>query len=436
MLNGLIYPHILDGSPSETAASKDPAQQGGPPLPDYEYVSKDRAGRVYRSRVEADDLGAFYRFLNQQDQFCISVREAARRPVGSITLGGNRMKLTDLTVFCRQFSTMISSGITVIRCLEILYQQAENKRVKAIIMAVYEAVQRGESLSGAMRAQKDAFPLFFLNMIEAGENSGSLDQVLLRMADSFEKDSKTRNRIVQAMIYPIVLLSLTVLVVIFMLTFVLPKFLGMFQQLGGALPLPTRILLGLSGFLIHYWYILIAVLIVAVILIRMVLRSPSGRLRWDRAKLSLPVIGKRILVIHSAVFSRTFAALISSGMPIIQSLETTGHVLGNAYLAKRLSDVVEEVRSGVSFSQSFRSLGIFPAMLCSMISVGEESGHLDEILRRASALYDEESDAATQRLVALIEPILIVFLAVVVGFIILSIILPIFSIYNQIGSSG
>lgn len=404
-------------------------------MPDYVYVSKDRSGKTYRNVVEAEDINAFYRFLSQQNQFCISVREATRRSSASITLGGKRLNLADLTVFCRQFSTMISSGITVIRCLDILYQQAESKKMKAVILGVYEAVQRGDSLSGAMRAQKSAFPVFFLNMVEAGENSGSLDQVLLRMADSFEKDNKTRNRIRQAMIYPAFLLCLTVLVVIFMLTFVLPKFMGMFQQLGSGLPLPTLILLGISNFILRYWYILIAAVILIVVLIRVFLRNPSGRLWWDKAKLRFPLIGKMIMVIHSAVFSRTFASLISSGMPIIQSLDTTGRVLGNAYLAQQLSAVVEDVRSGVSFSESFRKLGLFPPMLCSMISVGEETGNLDEILQKASALYDEESDAATQRLIALIEPIMIVLLALVVGFIIISIILPIFTLYQKMGTS-
>lgn len=404
-------------------------------MPEYIYTAKDYAGKVINGVIETENREAFYRTLRERSQFCLTVKEAGRQSM-NIRLTGNKIKLKALSIFCRQFSTMISAGLPVIKCLDILYEQTEDKQFKAIILGVYEAVQRGDSLSRAMKAQKNAFPLLLLNMIEAGEASGSLDSVMQRMADQYEKDSKLQNKVTQALIYPAFLSVLTVAVVVVLLTFVLPTFLRMFAQFGGKLPITTRILLGLSGAITNYWYIFIGAIVLISVLWTAFLKSRQGRLAWDHFKLRMPVLGKILLVVESARFSRTLASLFSSGMPIIQSIEIVTKVMKNSYVQNRLYQVNEDVRRGVSISGSVKKLNVFPAMLCSMLSIGEESGNMDEILNKTAAYYDEESDTAISKMIALLEPVMIVLLAVIVGFIIISIITPIFSLYGSINSSS
>lgn len=404
-------------------------------MPEYQYVSKDYSGQTHKGTIEADSAESFYRILNDRGQLCVSVRQAGAAKK-SIDITPKKLKLKDLAIFSRQFSTMLSSGLTVIKCLDVLYQQSTNKFMKSTILGVYEAVQKGDSLSKAMRSQEKAFPPLFLSMIAAGELSGSLDNVMKRMADQYEKDNKMHNKITQALIYPAFLMVLTIVVVIFLLTFILPKFLSMFSEFGGTLPLPTRILLGISNILTGYWYIDLLVIAGIVILFGAFLKSPSGRYQWDKFKIKCPVIGKLLIIIISSRFSRTLASLFSSGMPIVQALEIVGSVLDNKYIEGEIQNVGEDVRRGISLSSAIKRLKLFPPMLCSMISIGEESGNLDEILSKTSAFYDEESDTAIQKMISLIEPVMIVLLAVIVGFIIISVILPIYTIYNSVGSGA
>ena len=407
-------------------------------MPEYQYTAKNKSGKTNNGIIDADNLQNFYKLMKERGLYCMSVKEGSGGTSKQISFNfsDKKIKLKQLTIFCRQFSTMLSSGITVIKCLDILYQQTENKNMKSNILGVYEAVQKGESLSRAMRSQKNAFPFLLLNMVEAGEASGSLDVVMQRMADNFEKDNKLQNKVKQAMVYPLFLSGLTIVVVIFLLTLVLPRFTGMFSQLGGDLPLPTKILLGLSGFIISYWYLLIIAVIIIVVLWNMYLKSKDGRIGWDKFKLKFPVIGKLLLIVESARFSRTLSSLISSGMPIIQALEIVGRVITNRYMEERLMAIVGDVRRGLTLSYSMKKLKLFPPMLCSMILVGEESGNLDDILNKTAAFYDEESDAAIARLLALIEPVMIVLLALIVGFIVISIITPIFSIYQSMSTGA
>jgi type IV pilus assembly protein PilC len=404
-------------------------------LPEYQFLSKDMTGKSYKGTLEAESVDAFYHLLSERNQFCVSVREAgaASKPI-SIT--PQKLKLKELAIFSRQFSTMLSSGLTVIKCLDVLYQQTTGKFLKSTILGVYEAVQKGDSLSKAMKSQKGAFPPLFLSMVAAGEAGGSLDNVMLRMADQYEKDNKLHNKITQALIYPAFLVALITAVVILLLVGVLPRFMSMFNEFGGTVPAPTRILLAVSGALTNYWYIIIAVIALIAVLWNAFLKSTSGRMWWDRLKIKVPVIGKLLLIIASSRFSRTFASLFNSGLPIVQSLEIVGGVLGNKYIESKIQDVGEDVRRGVSLSAAVRKTSLFPPMLCSMLTIGEESGNLDEILNKTSAFYDEESEAAIQKLIALIEPVMIVVLAVIVGFIIISVMLPIFTIYNSVGASG
>lgn len=404
-------------------------------MPEYQYTSKDITGKKFYGVIEADNLDLFYKALHDQNQFCLSCKMAGKSSL-NIEIGSKKVKLKDLSIFARQFSTMLEAGLPVIKCLDILYEQTQNKRFKAIILNIYEAVQRGDALSRAMKAQKNAFPVLFLNMVESGEASGSLESVMKRLADQLEKDNKLQNKVRQALIYPSFLVCMTIMVVIVLLVFVMPTFLSMFNQLGGKLPLTTRILLGFSHAITNYWYVILAVIALIAILWNMFLGSNSGRLMWDRFKLRVPVVGKILLTVESSRFARTLASLFSSGMPIIQAIEIVAKVIRNAYVQKGLYAADEDIRRGMSVSDAVKRADIFPIMLCSMISIGEESGNMDEILNKTSAFYDEESDAAINRLIALLEPAMIVVLAFVVGFIVISVITPVFSIYQNVNSYG
>lgn len=403
-------------------------------MPEFAYKAMDANGKNFSGILEAENLDEFYRLLKERSQYCVTVRESGARRL-SLSLTKPKMKTKELVVFCRQFSAMLNAGITVIKGLDILYQQTENRTMKAKLLDVYEAVQKGESLSMALRKQDGVFPELMVNMIEAGEASGSLDVIMNRLADTYEKENKLQNKVRQSLVYPLFLVVLTILIVAFMMAFVLPKFTAMFAQLGGTVPLPTKILLAVSSFFLHYWYLIAVVLAAAVLAFRKYITSKAGRAKWGRFKLELPVAGKLLLKVESAHFSRILASLISSGLPMIQSLEIVSRITGNAYIENGIFSVIEDVRHGLSLSASVRKIGIFPPMLCSMLSIGEESGTLDEILNKTSAFYDEEAETAIQRLVSLIEPVMIVVLALIVGFIVISIILPIYSIYNQVNGS-
>lgn len=403
-------------------------------MPEYIFTSKDMSGKIYKGTIEADNIENFYRILNERGQFCITAKENGTSSK-NVELTPKKLKLKSLAIFARQFSIMLNSGLTVIKCLDVLYQQAQNKLLKSVILGVYEAVQKGDSLSKAMKAQDKAFPPLFLSMIESGEASGSLDSVMKRTADQFEKDNKMNNKVKQALVYPVFLIVMTLAVVIFMLTFILPRFMDMFKQYGGQVPLPTKILLAVSGALINYWYIILIVAAGICLLFYFWLKSPAGRLNWDTFKLKVPVFGKLQLIMVSSRFSRTLASLFSSGMPIVQALEIAGNVIENKFIEGKIRNVCDDMRRGISLSYAIRKLNLFPPMFCSMINIGEESGNLDSILEKTSAFYDEEADTAIQKMISLIEPIMIVILAFIIGFILISIFLPMYTIYNSIGSS-
>jgi type IV pilus assembly protein PilC len=392
------------------------------------------SGKSIKGTLEAESINMFYQMLSERDQVCVSVREAGAASK-SINIRSKKLKLKELAIFSRQFSTMLSSGLTVIKCLDVLYQQTTGKYLKSVILQVYESVQKGEALSKAMSSQDGVFPPLFLSMIAAGEVGGTLDEVMARMADQYEKENKLNNKITQALIYPIILVFLTICVVVMMLVFIVPRFMDMFKEYGGTIPAPTRILLAMSGAMTNYWYIIIGVVVVIVFAWKAFLRSETGRLWWDKVKIKLPVIGKLLLVIISSRFSRTFASLYSSGIPIVQSLDIVGGVLNNKFVEEKVQEVSGNVSRGTSLSSAVRKISVFPTMLCSMLSIGEESGNLEDILKKTAAFYDEESDTAIQKLISLIEPVMIIILAVIVCFVILSIILPIYTIYNSVDAS-
>ena len=397
-------------------------------MPLFKYQALAADGKTVSGLLEADNVARVQQMLKENRQYALKVEEAG---TGSVSLT-RAAPLKDLAVFTRQFHAMMRSGVTVVKCLDLLYQQTTNKRLKEIIFRVYESVQRGDLLSESLRKQTGVFPELMIAMVDTGEASGTLDTILGKLADNFEKDMKVRRKVQGAMIYPIVLTVLMIVVVTGLIMFVLPMFVGMFESSGVELPLPTRMLLGMSDFLTHYWYIVLFFVILAVVLFKVWSSSDNGRLQWDELKLKLPVVKGLLQKLYSSRLTRTLATLVNAGLPLLHAMDISARVIGNKFISKHMAQAREDVRSGVALSQALRRTGVFPVMVYSMIGIGEESGTLDSMLGTTADYYDEEAEKAMGQMVALMEPALIIVMAAMVGFIVISIVLPIFDMSSTV----
>lgn len=400
-------------------------------MPVYEYEAKSTSGSILKGKMESSDELVVVDALRKMGYFPMSIK--IYKSGMNIDLSEfKRVTIKDISIFCRQFSVIITSGISILRGLEIVRQQTENSKLKKELGIVLDDVQRGNSLSIAMSKHK-IFPSMLVNMIEIGETSGTLDRIMERMATYFEKEYKLSQKIKQAMTYPIVIAIVAIGVVTFLVTNVIPTFVSMLTSSGvTTLPLPTRIIIGLSDFIKYKWYLIIIFIVVFSILFYIYRKSNSGRLTLDKFKLYAPIFGKLYKKILTSRFARTFGILMGSGVPLMQSLVICSNIAGNAVIKNVLDYTAEHVKKGASIGDTLESKGVFPLMLTQMIKIGEESGTLDDVLTKTSDFYDSEVDTATAQLTSMIEPVIIVVLGVVVGFIILSIILPMFEMYNSV----
>lgn len=401
-------------------------------MPNYKYIAVNGKGETLEGVFTASDDKQVLQMVRSKDYQPVKIEEVrAERNVELPNIFG-KVRVKDLAVFCRQFYTMLKAGITIMQCLDILQQQTERKSLRDVITNLYESVQKGETLSVALKSHKDVFPQILISMVEAGEVSGSLDTIMERLAVHFEKENRIRNKVKSAMVYPIILSIVAVLVVAFLLTFVMPTFMGMFEGSGVQLPLPTRILISISDFLRFYWYIILAIIFGISYLIKMYISSDKGRLKFDELKLKMPMIKGVTTKVATARFTRTLSTLLASGIPLLQAMEVVGKVVGNKVIDNALTNAREEMRKGLGLSVPIKRLGLFPPMVSSMISIGEESGSLDEVLDETASFYDDEVETAMQKLVASFEPLMIVVMAVVIGGIVIAMILPMFDMINLV----
>ena len=394
----------------------------------YRYTAVDINGKQSKDVISVESPEHLMAEIKGKSLYCLSYEE-----IPEMETRVAKLKLKSLVVFCRQLGTMLTAGIPVSQALDMIQSKADSKKAKKVFSNVYEEVQKGNSLSHAMQLQEGLFPSLLVNMVMAGEAGGTLDVSVSRMADHFDKEHKLTNKVKGAMTYPIILLVIALAVVLILVTFVLPTITQMFAAKD--MPLSTKILLGFSHIIIAYWWQIILILIGIVFLIRYLLRMPSFRLQYDKFILFMPVIGKLNQTIYSARCSRTFASLYLSGVPALDMLMITGKVLSNSYLEKMFDDVIAGVSRGEFISTAIQATGAFDPMLSSMIYIGEEAGALGDILSKTADYFDNESDAAIQRMVALMEPIMIVVLGVMVAFIVVSIMQPMFQMYDTIGNT-
>lgn len=384
-------------------------------LKNYTYVAKDKLGKTLKGAISAENSGELMRIIHSRELFLLSYSESV-----SVTRGsGHKFKLKELAFICRQLSSMLTAGMSLVKSLDILYKEQASKKAKAVLLEVYEQVQKGSSLSQALNMQSGAFPEFFISMVAAGEASGSLDTVMGRLSDHYAKENRLNNKIKSATTYPIILSIMALVVVIGLFAFIMPTFMDMFENV--ELPMLTRVMIAISDFVRGKWYVLIIIAAAIFIAIRITLRTPSGRLFFDRSILSLPKVGKLITKVYTGRFARTLSSLYSSGISMVECLEKSASVLGNQYINKAFEEVIDSVKRGETISNSISKTNIFESMFCSILYVGEESGALDDILVKTSDYYEEESDSAITRLVGLLEPVLIIFLGALVGLVIASI---------------
>lgn len=401
----------------------------------FEYSARDRAGKLVKGTVEAFDTGAVAGRLTGQGltPVAIAPSKAGRGMQMEINLpGSKRVKLKDLALMSRQFATMVSSGLSLLKALSILSEQTESKRLAEVLGEVRSEVETGVSLSTSLAKHTDVFPPLMINMIRAGEVGGFLDQVLVQLAENFEAEVKLKAKVKSAMTYPVVVFVIAIVAVAGMLLFIVPIFAGMFSSLGGELPLPTKILVMLShGLRFGAPGILVAAIVVPI-LWRKVKDAPRVRNTVDPLKLKLPIFGLLTQKIALSRFTRNLGTMLRSGVPILQSLEIVGNASGNVVLERASKDVMESVRSGRSLAGPLADHAVFPAMVVQMMSVGEDTGALDAMLHKISDFYDQEVEATTEALTSLIEPLMIAFLGGIIGAMIVAMYMPIFGVFNLI----
>ncbi|MGN0594304.1 MAG: type II secretion system F family protein [Hominimerdicola sp.] len=375
----------------------------------FTYVAKDTSGKTIKGIYEAEDAQELLDRIHEQGLFCVSYSEA----LGSTKKNSYKFSTKEMSYCCRQLAAMITSGLTIVKALDILYKEEEKKGPREIWKGVYEDVQKGQSLTEALDARRGCFPDFFISMVDAGEVSGNLDVTMQRLSDYYANSNKLNNKVKSAMMYPIILLLLTVVMVIGMFTFIMPTFSGLMEE--EKMPALSRALFSFSDFFKAKWYVLLIGLLVIVFGCIYALKVDSVRLKFDYFKLKCPAVGKLMVKIYEGRFSRTLSSLYSSGIPMIDSLERSSKILNNRYVDKMFIQVVDEVKQGAPVSQSLAKTEIFEGMFCSIIFVGEESGALDDILEKTADYYEEEADAAVTKLVGLMEPLLIIVMGVAIG---------------------
>lgn len=404
-------------------------------MPYFNYTIRDASGQTRSGKVEAPNAEELRKRFQAEGLQVIEItqdRTAPRVPAG----GYGRVKLSNLAIFARQFSTMLDAGVSLVRCLDVLQQQTNDARLRKILMDLSTRVESGESLSRSMARHPKAFSQLIIGLIRAGEVGGVLEESLQRIAAFLEKDVELRRKIRSALTYPVIVLCAAFGIVIFLVSWLVPKFAELFKDLNiKELPAPTQFLVDLSAFLTQKWYIMIIALIAILIAYKLFVSTRVGRRVMDRVKLRVPVFGPLHHKIVMARFSRTMGTLLASGVPILQAMETVAGVVGNAVVSDAVLESRARIREGEKIADPLQKSKMFPPMVVHMVSVGEESGSLDHMLNKIADFYENEVEMTIASLTAAIEPVMIVLLGFIVGFIVISMFLPMVEVISNLSQS-
>src|SRR5918998_4349570 len=400
----------------------------------FAYKVRDREGRIVEGSLEADSSELVVNKLRSMGYVPVTIERAdgtGLKKEVSLPFGG-KVKQKDVAVFSRQFATMINSGLSLIRALHILEEQTESEKLRETTKAVRTDVERGASLAQALGRHPKVFSRLYVAMVKAGETGGVLDRVLLSLASTIEKQVELKRKIKSAMTYPVAVFAIVIIIVTAMLLFVVPMFEELYAELGGQLPLPTPLLLAVSGFVGRFAPFIIVAEVLAAWGLRRWGATDQGRAAWDALKLRIPVFGKLIHKTAITRFCRTLSVLLRSGVPVLESLEITSETVGNTVLARAVKDTQEAVKGGESMAAPLAKHPVFPPMVVQMLAVGEETGAVDDMLERVADFYDQEIEATVDALTSLLEPLLIVVMGSTVGGMVVALYMPMFNIINLI----
>ncbi|MBI4394783.1 MAG: type II secretion system F family protein [Candidatus Omnitrophica bacterium] len=400
-------------------------------MSEFEYVVKDKEGKNLQGRKEAANVNDIVAALRQQEYLIIRVTEV--KPKLALfsrkgTRPGGRIKADELVVFSRQLATMVEAGVPLVQSLNILSDQVENANLQRIILAIHDEVESGKNLSEALQKHKKVFSPLFVSMVKAGESSGSLEEILDRLASYIEKTSALQKKIRSALVYPTVVAIMAFIITFGMMTWVIPQFANIFASLNAPLPTPTRMLIAFSNFLRTNILLFFGTVGGGIFLLNRFVSTKAGRLWFDSLKLRMPIFGPLFLKVAVSKFSRTLSTLVKSGVPILSALEIVGKTSGNRLIEQVIGEVHNSIKEGESISAPLGKKKIFPPMVVRMIAVGEETGELDKMLSKIADFYDIQVDTAVDGLTSMIEPLVIAFLGIVIGGIVIAMFLPILTL--------
>lgn len=410
-------------------------------MPTFQFTAKDKTGQQVQQTQEAASKDALIKSLRDQGLYPMQIKEqkssaVAKKSAKSFSFSfGKRVGLKDLSIFCRQFATMINAGVSLVRCLDVLEQQTSNVGLKEIIRDIQSEVEGGATLSKSMTKYPRVFSELATGLVRAGEVGGVLDETLERLAQFLEKDLELRQKIKSAMTYPVLVMIVAVGIVSFLVMFILPKFMQLFLDLGmeeSDFPAPTRLLMSVSHFAMDKWYIMIAIIVGLWIAIGRIKRTKTGKRYYDTLVLKIPVFGNLNHKIAVARFARTLSTLLSSGVPILQAMETVAGTVANDIIADAILLSRASIREGDTIADPLAESRMFPPMVVQMITIGEETGQLDSMLEKVATFYEREVDAAVESLTAAIEPVMIVGLGFIVGFIVVAMFLPLIGVIQNL----
>lgn len=403
-------------------------------MPGYSYVAVDQRGKEKRGRIEAENRDAVSQQLKKDGLFPVEIKEQGVLNKEIDLSIGKKVKPRDLSVFCRQFVSITQAGVPMKEALQMMTEQTENKWLKKATADVLLNVEKGNTLADSMAAIPDVFPPMLVNMVAAGESSGSLEMSFDRMATHFEKEAKLKATIRKATIYPIILIFAVIGVVAVMLLYVIPIFIDMFADLDIEMPALTMGVMNLSKWTASHWYVILVVVAAVVAAYRLIYNTDQGRLKIDCIKMKIPLFGKLTVKTACAQFARTMSTLMGAGISTTECLDTCTKIINNIHYKNALQKAKEEVMKGIPLSEPLAVSEVFPPMVCHMTGIGEETGNMEEMLSKLADYYDEEVEITTQSVLAAMEPLIIVFMALIVGTLVIAVIMPIRTMYEGLGN--
>ena len=399
-------------------------------MPGYSYVAVDQRGKEKRGRMDAENRDEVSQQLKKDGLFPVEIKEQGVLNKEIDLSIGKKVKPRDLSVFCRQFVSITQAGVPMKEALQMMTEQTENKWLKQAIADVLVNVEKGNTLADSMAAIPDIFPPMLVNMVQAGESSGSLEMSFSRMATHFEKEAKLKATIRKATIYPIILICAAIGVVAVMLLYVIPIFIDMFADLDVEMPALTMGIVNLSKWTVAHWYIILAVIAAVIAVYKLIYSTEQGRLKIDYMKMKIPLFGKLTVKSNCAQFARTMSTLMAAGISTTECLETVSKIVNNVHYKNAMMKAREEVMKGIPLSEPLAASEVFPPMVYHMTGIGEETGNMEEMLSKLADYYDEEVEITTQSVLAAMEPLIIVFMALIVGTLVIAVIMPIGTMYE------